>query len=101
MSTMDSQSYSSSVGGVDPATTALICLGFQNETMKPGGVFYESVQPVLTKTHTLLNTEKLQKEALKRGYEQVAGLAVICIYLCAQVYAYVYVLTWCICSMRA
>ncbi|PNW70126.1 hypothetical protein CHLRE_17g706800v5 [Chlamydomonas reinhardtii] len=53
--------------GPDPASTAIVCIEFQNEFATPGGKLHDAVKPVMESTGMLEKTVKLTEEARKRG----------------------------------
>jgi ureidoacrylate peracid hydrolase len=56
---------------LDPATTALVLIEFQNEFTSAGGVLHDAVAPVMNKTGMLANTVALVEKA------RTAGVAIL------------------------
>jgi nicotinamidase-related amidase len=52
---------------IDPSTTALVLIEYQNEFASPGGVLHQAVAPVMEATKMLANTVKLVDAARKKG----------------------------------
>lgn len=52
---------------MNPKTTALVMIEYQNDFTSPGGVFYEAVKPVMDSTHMLANSVKLLAAARQAG----------------------------------
>ena len=52
---------------LDPKTTALVLIEFQNEFTSEGGVLHKAVEPVMKETNMLANTVKLVDAARKKG----------------------------------
>ncbi|MFT4126523.1 MAG: cysteine hydrolase [Gordonia sp. (in: high G+C Gram-positive bacteria)] len=52
---------------LDPATTALVLIEFQNEFTTDGGVLHDAVAPVMDKTGILANTATLVAKAREAG----------------------------------
>ncbi|KAG2500452.1 hypothetical protein HYH03_002019 [Edaphochlamys debaryana] len=53
---------------LDPKTTAVVCIEFQNEFATPGGKLHDAVKDVMESTQMLEKTVKLTEEARKKGY---------------------------------
>ena len=52
---------------LDPATTALILIEYQNDFTSEGGVFHDAVEPVMESTNMLAKTVELVDAARKAG----------------------------------
>src|ERR1700760_2271061 len=52
---------------IDPATTALVLIEYQNEFTSNGGVLHGAVEKVMTETNMLANTVHLVEWARKQG----------------------------------
>lgn len=52
---------------LDPATTAVVLIEYQNDFTTKGGVLNEAVAPVMKETNMLANTVKLVEAARKKG----------------------------------
>ena len=52
---------------IDPATTALVLIEFQNEFTSPGGVLHDAVAGVMDSTHMLENAVTLAEKARAAG----------------------------------
>jgi nicotinamidase-related amidase len=52
---------------MNPRTTALVLIEYQNDFTTPGGKFHEAVKPVMESTHMLENTVEMVNEARKAG----------------------------------
>jgi nicotinamidase-related amidase len=52
---------------LDPATTAIVLIEYQNDFTTKGGVLHDAVKGVMGETNMLANTAKLVNEARKRG----------------------------------
>jgi nicotinamidase-related amidase len=52
---------------LDPKTTAIVLIEYQNEFATKGGVLHEAVAPVMSKTNMLANTVKFVTAARARG----------------------------------
>lgn len=52
---------------IDPSTTAVVLIEYQNDFTSDGGVLHAAVQPVMQSTGMLANTVKLVDAARKRG----------------------------------
>ncbi|GLC33281.1 hypothetical protein PLESTB_000351200 [Pleodorina starrii] len=52
---------------LDPSTTAIVCIEFQNEFATPGGKLHDAVKGVMESTNMLEKTTKLTEEARKKG----------------------------------
>lgn len=52
---------------MDPKTTALVMIEYQNDFTSPGGVFHEAVKPVMDSTQMLPNTVRLLTAARQAG----------------------------------
>jgi nicotinamidase-related amidase len=52
---------------LDPSTTAIVLIEYQNEFTTKGGVLHDAVKGVMSETNMLANTAKLVNEARKRG----------------------------------
>jgi len=52
---------------IDPATTALVLIEFQNEFTSPGGALHDAVAPVMESTDMLANTVTLAEKARAAG----------------------------------
>ncbi|MBJ7534535.1 cysteine hydrolase [Rhodomicrobium vannielii ATCC 17100] len=52
---------------MDPKTTALVLIEYQNDFVKPGGANYEGVKGVMESTNMLANTLATVDEARERG----------------------------------
>jgi len=52
---------------IDPATTALVLIEYQNDFTSKGGVLHEAVAPVMKTSDMLANTVKFTHEARRRG----------------------------------
>jgi len=52
---------------MDPKTTALVLIEYQNDFTTPGGKLHEAVKPVMESTHMLENTVEMVNEARKAG----------------------------------
>ena len=52
---------------LDPKTTAVLLIEFQNEFTSKGGVLHEAVRPVMDETKMLANTVKFVDAARKKG----------------------------------
>jgi nicotinamidase-related amidase len=52
---------------IDPATTALVLIEYQNEFTSPGGVLHGAVEQVMAETNMLANTVALVAWARKHG----------------------------------
>src|SRR5512139_4107443 len=52
---------------IDPRTTALVLIEFQNDFTTEGGAFHGSVQGVMDKTGMLANTRELVRQARDKG----------------------------------
>lgn len=52
---------------IDPSTTAVVLIEYQNEFTSKGGVLHGAVAPVMSETGMLANTVKLVAEARRRG----------------------------------
>lgn len=53
--------------GIDPTTTALVLIEFQNDFTSEGGAFHGAVQDVMDKTGMLANTQQLVAQARAAG----------------------------------
>ncbi|MGH3543306.1 MAG: cysteine hydrolase family protein, partial [Mycobacterium sp.] len=49
--------------GVDPKTTAVVLIEYQNDFTSPGGVLHQVVQPVMDRTGMLANTRRVVEAA--------------------------------------
>ncbi len=52
---------------LDPSTTAVVLIEYQNDFTSPGGVLHQVVQPVMDKTDMLANTKRVVDAARKAG----------------------------------
>src|ERR1700757_534497 len=52
---------------IDPKTTALLLIEYQNDFTSEGGALHNGVKPVMESTNMLSNTARLAKEARKEG----------------------------------
>ena len=52
---------------LDPSTTAIVLIEYQNDFTTKGGVLHDAVKGVMGETNMLANTAKLVNEARKRG----------------------------------
>jgi nicotinamidase-related amidase len=52
---------------LDPSTTAILLIEYQNEFTTKGGVLHDAVKGVMAETNMLANTVNLVKEARKKG----------------------------------
>jgi nicotinamidase-related amidase len=52
---------------IDPSTTALVLIEYQNDFTSQGGVLHEAVAKVMDETKMLANTVKLVDEARRKG----------------------------------
>lgn len=52
---------------IDPATTALVLIEYQNDFTTEGGVLHDAVRPVMEKTGMLTKTEQVVAAARKAG----------------------------------
>jgi nicotinamidase-related amidase len=52
---------------MNPRTTALVLIEYQNDFTTPGGKLHEAVKPVMESTHMLENTVEMVNEARKTG----------------------------------
>lgn len=52
---------------IDPTTTALVLIEYQNEFTSKGGVLHEAVAKVMAETDMLTNTAKVVGEARRKG----------------------------------
>jgi ureidoacrylate peracid hydrolase len=52
---------------VDPSTTAVVLIEYQNDFTSDGGILHEAVEPVMTKTDMLANTKRVVDAARKAG----------------------------------
>lgn len=52
---------------IDPKTTAIVLIEFQNDFTSKGGVFHGAVEPVMKETDMLANAVKVAAEARKKG----------------------------------
>ena len=52
---------------LDPKTTAIVLIEYQNEFTSKGGVLHDAVATVMNDNHMLENTVKLVTEARKKG----------------------------------
>jgi ureidoacrylate peracid hydrolase len=52
---------------VDPSTTAVVLIEYQNDFTSDGGVLHEAVEPVMAKTNMLANTKRVVDAARKAG----------------------------------
>ena len=52
---------------IDPATTALVLIEYQNEFTTDGGVLHRAVAPVMAATNMLANTVRVAEVARKKG----------------------------------
>lgn len=52
---------------LDPATTALVLIEYQNDFTTDGGVLHDAVKPVMDETHMLPNTVTLVEAARQAG----------------------------------
>src|SRR3984957_6901989 len=62
LTTREGQSMS-----VDPSTTAVVLIEYQNDFTSDGGVLHEAVEPVMAKTNMLANTKRVVDAARKAG----------------------------------
>lgn len=58
---------SDTLSKLDPATTALVLIEFQNDFTSPGGALHEAVSPVMESTGLMGNTVELVKAARAAG----------------------------------
>ena len=52
---------------MNPKTTAVVLIEYQNDFTSPGGKLHEAVKPVMESTHMLENTIEMVNEARKAG----------------------------------
>ncbi|HEU4405937.1 MAG TPA: isochorismatase family cysteine hydrolase [Polyangiaceae bacterium] len=52
---------------IDPTSTALVLIEYQNEFTSEGGVLHDAVAAVMAETNMLANTAKVVREARRRG----------------------------------
>ncbi|GFR48526.1 hypothetical protein Agub_g10421 [Astrephomene gubernaculifera] len=52
---------------MDPITTAIVCIEFQNEFATPGGKLHDAVKAVMESTNMLEKIKKVTEEARKKG----------------------------------
>jgi ureidoacrylate peracid hydrolase len=52
---------------VDPSTTAVVLIEYQNDFTSDGGILHDAVEPVMTKTDMLANTKRVVEAARKAG----------------------------------
>jgi ureidoacrylate peracid hydrolase len=52
---------------IDPKTTAIVLIEYQNDFTTEGGVLHEAVSEVMDKTHMLAHTQKVVKAARNAG----------------------------------
>src|SRR4029077_3972943 len=52
---------------MNPRTTALVLIEYQNDFTTPGGKLHDAVKPVMESTHMLENTVEMVNEARKSG----------------------------------
>ncbi|MGH3573314.1 MAG: cysteine hydrolase family protein [Pseudonocardiaceae bacterium] len=52
---------------IDPKTTAVVLIEYQNDFTSPGGALHEVVQPVMDKTDMLANTKRVVEAARAAG----------------------------------
>jgi ureidoacrylate peracid hydrolase len=52
---------------MNPKTTAVVLIEYQNDFTTPGGKLHEAVKPVMESTHMLENTVEMVNEARKAG----------------------------------
>jgi len=52
---------------MNPRTTALVLIEYQNDFTTPGGKLHDAVKPVMESTHMLENTVEMVNEARKAG----------------------------------
>ncbi len=52
---------------IDPGTTAVVLIEYQNDFTSEGGVLHDAVQPVMDKTNMLANTQQVVQAARDAG----------------------------------
>lgn len=52
---------------IDPATTAVVLIEYQNDFTSDGGALHEAVKPVMQQTNMLQNTKETLEKARELG----------------------------------